>query len=60
MGSNGYRIDGEIAVYLSNAAKLSPKTYKAYKLSLGLFRQSCKKPTKCCLKNRCSGSARVS
>jgi len=40
---DGYRIDGEIAVYLSNAAKLSPKTYKAYKLSLGLFRQSCKK-----------------
>lgn len=40
---DGYRIDGEIEVYLSNAAKLSPKTYKAYKLSLGLFRQSCKK-----------------
>lgn len=38
-----YRIDDEIAVYLSNAAKLSSKTYKAYKRSLGLFRQSCKK-----------------
>jgi integrase/recombinase XerD len=40
---DGYRIDDEIAVYLSNAAKLSPKTYKAYKLSLELFRQTCKK-----------------
>jgi site-specific recombinase XerD len=40
---DGYRIDDEIAVYLSNVAKLSPKTYKAYKRSLKLFRQSCKK-----------------
>jgi site-specific recombinase XerD len=40
---DGYRIDDEIAVYLSNAAKLSSKTYKAYKHSLELFRQSCKK-----------------
>jgi integrase/recombinase XerD len=40
---NGFRIDDEIAVYLSNASKLSPKTYKAYRRSLALFRQSCKK-----------------
>jgi len=40
---DGYRIDDEVAVYLSNVAKLSPKTYKAYKLSLELFRQSCRK-----------------
>ncbi len=40
---DGYRIDDEIAVSLSNAAKLSSKTYKAYKCSLELFRQSCKK-----------------
>jgi len=41
--NDGYRIDDEIAVYLSNVAKLAPKTYKAYKCSLELFRQSCKK-----------------
>ncbi len=41
--SNGYRIDDEIAIYLSNVAKLAPKTYQAYKRSLELFRQSCKK-----------------
>src|SRR5580658_343084 len=40
---NGFRIDDEIAVYLSNVSKLSPKTYKAYRRSLALFRQSCKK-----------------
>ena len=39
----GYRIDDEVAVYLSNVAKLSPKTHKAYKRSLELFRQSCQK-----------------
>lgn len=39
----GYRIDDEIAVYLSNVAKLSPKTYKAYQRSFELLRQSCKK-----------------
>lgn len=39
----GFRIDDEIAVYLSNISKLSPKTYKAYRRSLALFRQSCKK-----------------
>lgn len=38
-----HRIDDEIAAYLSNAAKLAPKTYRAYKCSLELFRQSCKK-----------------
>jgi len=41
--SNGYRLDDEIAIYLSNVAKLAPKTYQAYKRSLELFRQSCKK-----------------
>jgi site-specific recombinase XerD len=40
---DGFRIDDEIAVYLSNVSKLSPKTYKAYRRSLELFRQSCKK-----------------
>lgn len=40
---DGFRIDDEIAVYLSNVSKLSPKTYKAYRRSLALFRQSCKK-----------------
>jgi hypothetical protein len=40
---DGFRIDDEIAVYLSNVSKLSPKTYKAYTRSLKLFRQSCKK-----------------
>ena len=40
---DGYRIDDEVAVYLLNVAKLSPKTYKAYKRSLELFRQSCQK-----------------
>jgi hypothetical protein len=30
-------------VYLSNVSKLAPKTYKAYKRSLELSRQSCKK-----------------
>lgn len=39
----GCRIDDEIAVYLSNAAKLSSKTYKAYKKSLELFQESCGK-----------------
>jgi hypothetical protein len=40
---DGCRIDEEIAVYLSNVAKLAPKTYQAYKRSLELFRQSCKR-----------------
>ncbi|MGA2646250.1 MAG: phage integrase N-terminal SAM-like domain-containing protein, partial [Candidatus Sulfotelmatobacter sp.] len=40
---DGYRIEDEVAVYLLNVAKLSPKTYKAYKRSLELFRQSCQK-----------------
>ena len=40
---DGYRIDDEVAVYLLNVAKLSPKTYKAYKRSLELFRQYCQK-----------------
>ena len=40
---DGYRIDDEVAVYLLNIAKLSPKTYKAYKRSLELFQQSCQK-----------------
>jgi hypothetical protein len=40
---DGFRIDDEIAVYLSNVSKIAPKTYKAYMRSLELFRQSCKK-----------------
>jgi hypothetical protein len=40
---DGYRIDDEIVVYLSNVAKLSQKIYKAYKRSLEVFRQSCQK-----------------
>jgi Phage integrase, N-terminal SAM-like domain len=40
---DGLRVDDEVAVYLSNVSKLSPKTYKAYTRSLELFRQSCKK-----------------
>jgi integrase len=36
-------VDDEIATYLVNAAKLAPKTYKAYKYTLGLFRKSCSK-----------------
>ncbi|HET8925573.1 MAG TPA: site-specific integrase [Candidatus Acidoferrum sp.] len=40
---DGFRIDEEIAVYLSNVSKLAPKTYKVYTRSLELFRQSCKK-----------------
>jgi hypothetical protein len=40
---DGFRIDDEIVVYLSNVSKLAPKTYKAYTRSLELFRQSCKK-----------------
>jgi len=40
---DGFRIDDEIAVYLSNVSKLAPKTYKAYTRTLELFRQSCKK-----------------
>jgi DNA-binding transcriptional MerR regulator len=40
---DGFRIDNEVAVYLSNVSKLSPKSYEAYTRSLELFRQSCKK-----------------
>jgi integrase len=40
---DGFRLDDEIAVYLSNIAKLAPKTYKAYKLSLELFQECCKR-----------------
>jgi len=39
----GYRLDDEVREYLTNAAKLAPKTYRAYKKSLELFEQSCKK-----------------
>jgi integrase/recombinase XerD len=38
-----YRLDSEIKTYLSNAEKLSAKTYKAYRFSLTLFLQSCDK-----------------
>jgi integrase/recombinase XerD len=41
-GGDGYHVDDEVALYLSNVAKLSPN-YKAYKRSLEQFRQSCKK-----------------
>lgn len=41
--SERYRLGDEVKVYLSNAAKLADKTYKAYKLSLELFQQSCKR-----------------
>jgi integrase len=40
---DGFRIDDEIGVYLCNAAKLAPKTYEAYTLTLNLFQQCCKK-----------------
>ena len=39
----GLRVDDEVKVYLSNVAKLAPKTHKAYKRSLELFQKSCKK-----------------
>jgi hypothetical protein len=42
---DGFRIDDEVAVYLSNVSKLSPKTYKTYTRSLELFRQSSGKST---------------
>jgi len=38
-----HRLDEEIREYLSNVAKLAPKTYKAYRLTLELFQQSCKR-----------------
>jgi integrase/recombinase XerD len=41
--TEGFRIDDEIAAYLSNVSKLAPKTYNAYRRSLELFRKSCKK-----------------
>ena len=34
-------MDDEIKTYLSNVAKLAPKTHAAYKLTLDLFQQSC-------------------
>ena len=40
---SGYRVDDEVRVYLTNLAKLAPKTYRAYKRSLELFQDSCKK-----------------
>jgi site-specific recombinase XerD len=40
---SGYRVDDEVRVYLTNVAKLAPKTYRAYKRSLELFQESCKK-----------------
>ena len=41
--NDGFRIEDEVAVYLSNVSKLAPKTYEAYRCSLELFRQCCKK-----------------
>jgi integrase/recombinase XerD len=38
-----YRVNDEITTYLRNCEKLRPKTHQAYKLSLGLFQQSCNK-----------------
>ena len=40
---SGYRLNDEASEYLTNAAKLAAKTYKAYKKSLELFQESCKK-----------------
>ena|SRR5208282_3182744 len=39
--TDSYRMDDEIKTYLSNVAKLAPKTHAAYKLTLDLFQQSC-------------------
>jgi hypothetical protein len=41
--TEAFRIGGEIDIYMSNVSKLARKTYKTYKRSLELFRQSCKK-----------------
>jgi hypothetical protein len=38
-----HRLDDEVRTYLSNVAKLAPKTHAAYKLTLDLFQQSCSK-----------------
>jgi integrase/recombinase XerD len=38
-----FRLDEEVNTYLTNCQKLSPKTYKSYKLSLTLFQKSCSK-----------------
>ncbi len=41
--NSGYRLEDEVKEYLANVAKLAPKTHNAYKLTLDLFRQSCRK-----------------
>lgn len=43
IAKDSYRLVEEVGEYLSNVAKLAPKTYKAYKRTLELFQQSCKK-----------------
>ena len=42
-GPAKHRLDDEVETYLSNVAKLAPKTHAAYKLTLDLFQQSCSK-----------------
>lgn len=36
-----FRVEDEVKIYLDNVAKMAPKTYKAYKKTLELFRKSC-------------------
>lgn len=38
-----FRLDQEIKTYLTNCQKLAPKTYDAYRSSLGLFQKACSK-----------------
>ena len=56
---SGYRLDTEVLEYLTNVAKLAPKTYKAYKRTLELFQQSCHKPYALRLDGPEQGSIRV-
>jgi integrase len=43
VGPAKHRLDDEVKTYLSNVAKLAPKTHAAYKLTLDVFQQSCSK-----------------
>lgn len=43
VAKESFRLDDEIKTYLSNVEKLSHKTHAAYRLTLDLFRQSCRK-----------------
>jgi integrase/recombinase XerD len=42
-GTPKHRVDNEIKTYLSNVAKLAPRTLASYRLTLNLFQQSCSK-----------------